>query len=274
MADEDKSLPAEENPRHGMAQRYMQAAHDELAAKEAAKPRSQRTRPSGEPSAVTFLPSISLSTILHVVLLMPALTFAGLATLWCYVLLDTYFIAGRIVVIPTGIVLFATASYASAFYIGIIESTSHGHTSPDDTLAGGWQDWFWTMPSTLGMLVIAIGVGYGISVVTPQETVRVTALTAWLAYPILQLSSLETASPLAPLSIPILRTLVTRPIAWILFYANSLAVFAIVVFIAKAAWRDPPYFTVAVMGPILAVVLLIYAWLLGQLARWLALRGT
>ena len=256
-----------------LAQRYLQAAHDELEAKEAAQPRSQRRRSTDQPLATSLLPSISLSTALHAVLLMLVLTFAALASIWCYVLLNSALVAGRIVAIPTGVIFFASLSYASACYLGVLESTSNGYTTPDDALSGGWQDWFWTLPSTAGMLAIAAVIGYGINFLFPLHTFNVIAVCVWLVFPLLQLSTLENASPLAPLSLPILRTLVTRPIAWFLFYVNSFVMLALLVLIGTASWRDPPFITILIMGPITTIALLFYAWLLGILARWLTVRS-
>ena len=261
-----------EDPRHRMAQRYLQKARDELAAKEENKPRSQRRQTKGGPIAAQLIPSISLSTFLHAILLSLTVTFASFAALWCYVLLSTAFIAGRIVALPTGAIFFASASYASACFLGIIESTSHGHTSPDSALEGGWQDWFWTLPSTLGLASIAAVLGYTISFVLPLKTILVIAIAIWFAYPIFLLSTLENASPLALLSGPILSTLLKRPVAWIVFYTYSFLVFATFYGIGKFVWRDPPYLTVAVMGPVSTVLMFIYAWLLGQLAHWLTIR--
>jgi hypothetical protein len=60
---------------------------------------------------------------------------------------------------------------------------------------------------------------------------------------------------------------------WLSVYAITFLVAMVVTGIAKAAWRDPPYFTAAIVGPILPVVLLIYGLILGTAARWLSLKG-
>jgi hypothetical protein len=77
---------------------------------------------------------------------------------------------------------------------------------------------------------------------------------------------LEAGSPFAALSLPVLRSFAKRPVAWLIFYAISVTVANLLWVTTRAAWRDPPYPTVLVMGPIVGVALFVYAWMLGQLA--------
>jgi hypothetical protein len=192
---------------------------------------------------------------------------------WCYVLLDLAFIAGRIIALPTAVIIFLALSYGSAFYLGIVESTSHGRTSPDDALSGSWQGWFWSLPSTLGMAAAAAGIGWLVSLPFAGAGWEVIGVTAVLLYPLLQLSMLETGSALAPISLKVFRTLGTRPLAWISVYAVTLVIFTLVALLARVAWRDPPYVTMLVMGPVATIALLVYGLLLGTLARWFTLKG-
>ena len=275
MADSRQKDSTEIDPRRQLAQKYMQSAHDELAVKEAEQP--TRRRPAqgagGNGSIAELWPSISGSTLVHAILLSAVATVAALVAVWCYVLLDTVIIAGRIIALPTGILIFLTLSYGSAFYLGIIESTSHGRTSPDDALRGNWQDWFWLMPSTLGMVAAAAGIGWLVSLPFEDSRWGVIGVTAALLYPLLQLSTLETGSPLAPFSLKVFRSLVTHPLAWLSVYGASWLVFSLVAILARAAWRDPPYVTMLVMGPVAIITLVVYGLLLGTLARWFTLKG-
>ncbi len=145
MADAPQKDSSEIDPRRRLAQRYMESAHADLAAKEAERPvRGRRAEDHlGSGSVTDLLPSLSASVIVHAILLAVVVTLAALGLVWCYVLLDLAFIAGRIIALPTAVIIFLALSYGSAFYLGIVESTSHGSTSPDDALRGNWQDWFW-----------------------------------------------------------------------------------------------------------------------------------
>jgi hypothetical protein len=134
-------------------------------------------------------------------------------------------------------------------------------------LYGGWREWFWTLPSTVGMLGIAAAFGWGLSFLVPASMWITVGLSLVLVYPVLQLSTLETGSPLAPVSLMVARSLVQRPVVWLAFYAVSLAMIGAICVVARVAWHDPPIITMFIMGPLVTVALFFYAWLLGQLAR-------
>jgi hypothetical protein len=254
------------DPRIALAQRYLQSAATETVEKEAAKPRAHRT-PAGDSRPRAFSLSISMATIVHIPLAAAIFTFAAMAVLWCLHLMlsGVGFRAGQVIAIPVGIVVAIALSYVSALYLGIIESTSTGRTEVD-SLAGDWRDWFWTLPATLGMLSIAAFVGWFLSLGLPVNVWFLIAVCALVLYPILQLSSLETGSPFAPLSIPVLKSIGQHPYGWFVFYAVTFALANVLWALIKLTWRDPPYSTVLIMAPLVCVALLVYAWLLGQLA--------
>jgi hypothetical protein len=251
----------------------MQAAHAELAAKDAGKPPTLRKKPAAGKTVrpVGLALSISPTVFVHAILLIIVLTLAALALLGCYAIMLHSFLAGRAIALPAGILASLAASYASACYLGIVESTSAGHTTVDDALQGDWRDWFWSLPMTLGMAAAAAAIGYAISLAAPDSRWTIIGGSTLLLAPILQLSSLEAGSPLAPFSPPVLRSLVTRPLAWFAFYAASLLIAIATIGLAKAAWRDPPFVTLLIVAPIVTVLLLVYAWLLGQLACWISI---
>jgi len=267
----------EEDPRKAVARRRLEAARAELVAKEATKPRAQRkqaARTAAAPTLRDLAPSLSGAVFVHAILLALAVTFAALALVWCYALLNVAFLAGRVIALPAGILAAVALSYASGCYLGIIESTAQGHTTVEDALEGDWRDWFWSLPMTLGMAALAAAIGYVLSLIAPAHMGTLIAGAILVLYPILQLSSLEIGSPLAPISLPVLRSLVTRPLAWLAFYGATIPIALGVAALARAAWRDPPYVTMLVMGPAATVALLVYGWLLGQLARWISSQRT
>jgi hypothetical protein len=75
---------------------------------------------------------------------------------------------------------------------------------------------------------------------------------------------MEAGVPFVAFSLPVLRSFAKSSVAWIIFYAISLTVANVLWGITRAAWRDPPYPTVLVMGPVVGVALFVYAWMLGQ----------
>jgi hypothetical protein len=275
LPDANRSKPAaarrpealDDDPRTALARKYLQEAEAELAAKEAEQPRARRARAaSGSNAPRAFSLSVAPATFVHIILGALALTFGALAVLLCVHMLLVNFVVGRVIALPTGVVVAAVLGYLSVLFLGIIESTSTGYTNVD-SLQGDWRDWFWTLPSTLGMLGMAAFIGWIFSLVTPVSVWVLIGASALVLYPYLQLSSLETGSPLSPLSLPVLQSFVKHPAAWFVLYAVSFALVNALWVTWRWAWRDPPYVTLAIMGPIVAVALFFYAWLLGQLAH-------
>jgi hypothetical protein len=254
------------DPRTALAQQYLRKAEAELAEKEAAQPRSRgRARPGGAgPRPFSF--SIAPSTLIHIFLAACALTFAALAVTSTYHMLHVNFVVGRVIALPSGIIAAAALSYLSVCFLDVIESTSIGHTNVD-MLDGDWRDWFWTLPATVGMLAAAAAIGWILSLVLPVNVWLLIALCALLLYPVFQLSSLEAGSAVVPLSLPVVQSIPKRPLAWFVVYTISFAVAGALSFAGRVAWRDPPYATILVVGPLAAVALFFYAWLLGQLAH-------
>jgi hypothetical protein len=262
-----KSVPsAPDDPRLALAQQYLKSASADVAEKEAAQrqPHRGKSRPSNGPPRAFSL-TITPATIVHVLLSMVAFTFAAVAALWCLHLLLLNFAAGRIVALPTGVIVFAALSYVSVIFLSIIETTSAGRTEVD-SLPGDWRDWFWTLPSTLGMLGVAAFVGWFLSLGLPINVWLLIGLCALLLYPVLELSTLENGSPVAPLSLPVLQSMARHPFGWFIFYAITFALANLLWMVGRLAWHDPPYVTVLIMGPLVTLALLFYAWLLGQLA--------
>ncbi len=236
-----------------------------MAEKEAAQPRPRRAAQTTDGSTKPFSLSIEPATFVHILLAAFALTFAALAATLTYHMLHVNFVVGRVIALPTGIIVAAALGYLSVCFLGVIESTSTGHTSVD-ALQGDWRDWFWTLPATLGMLAVAAAIGWILSLVTPLNVWFLIALCVLILYPVFQLSSMEAGSSAVPLTLPVVRSIVERPMAWFVLYAMSFAVVTSLWFVGRAAWRDPPYATIVVTAPLAAVALFFYAWLLGQLA--------
>lgn len=254
------------DPRTALAQQYLKKAEAELAEKEAAQPRARRRAGAAGAGPRPFSLSVAPSTLIHVLLAAFALTFGALAVTLTYHMLHVNIVVGRVIALPAGIITAAALGYLSVCFLDVVESTSIGHTNVD-ALQGDWRDWFWTLPSTLGMLAVASAVGWILSLVLPVNVWFLVAMCALLLYPVFQLSSLEAGSPVVPLTLPVVQSLAKRPAAWFVLYAISFAVVGALSFVGRAAWSDPPYGTILILGPLVAVALFFYGWLLGQLAH-------
>lgn len=267
-----KPVPSEPvDPRLALAQKYMTSATAHVAEKEKELPRSRRAGGAGRKSAA-FSFSIAPATFVHILLSAIVLTFCACAWVWAIALMNhaASFVAGRIVATSAGFPTAAALGYFSICYLGVIESTAGGRTEVD-ILQGDWRDWFWTLPMTLGMAAVAAGVGWVLSLVLPINVWVLVGLCLFAFYPLLQLSALETGTPLAPLSVVVARSLVKHPFAWLLLYGVSFAVVQVLLLIGFTILKDPTeaavWTTILLLGPLVTVALFFYAWLLGQLAH-------
>ena len=146
------------------------------------KPRSRERLRAGAGSRngtpARFSLAVSPATFVHVILGALALTAGALALLLCDHMLLVNFVVGRVIALPTGVVVAAVFGYVSVLFLGIVESTSTGYTDVD-SLQGDWRDWFWTLPSTLGMFAIAAFIGWIFSLVAPVSVWMLIGLSRW-----------------------------------------------------------------------------------------------
>jgi hypothetical protein len=267
------------DPRQALAQKYLRDAQAKLAEEEAEAPRAAR-RAAAKPGATGWSVSVDKSTFVHLLLVATAITLVSLMVLLLFAFMGQNAAPGGMigvvvnsVAIPVGAVTFAGLSYLSVCFLGIVESTSQGHTDVQGMLYGGWREWFWTLPSTLGMVAISVILGVGLSYAVPLSAWALIGLSLVFVYPVLQLSTLETGSPLAPVSWMVCRSLFRRPVAWLALYVMSFALVGLLWLLGHVAWHDPPFVTMLVLGPAATAALFFYAWLLGQLARLISSTG-
>ena len=256
-ADNEESV----DPRHAAARRMMQQAREELKEK-------KRTRKRDRASSGNVLSAQWLQTnAFHIVMLAVALTLAVGAFCGCLYLLSTVFVAGRVVAVPTGILCAVVASYVSHYFLTTISATYYETVSVDESSIADWREWFWTLPSTLGMLIWALLLGYLISVPLPVYRMPIMIGVIFFAYPYFQLSTLETESPLIPVSGQLAATFVSHPVAWLLFYVVWALVFGLIAFIEISLARRWPIAAVVLAGPIMAAVVVGCSLTLGHLAK-------
>lgn len=214
-----------------------------------------------------------VSSLATWVLIVLGMTVAAVLLAFCYQLLNTMFVAGRIIALPVGIIVTLAASYASANYLAVVQATSEGIDGIEDWPEGEYREWFWTLPYSLGMLAAAGVVGYFVNLVVWTQSWIPMVSVMLILYPVFQLSSLEAGSPMIPLSKPILATLWKYPRGWAVFYAGSALPIAILLWIFCECFPRQPYVTILVFAPLAAAVLLIYGRMLGRLAWWCATDG-
>jgi hypothetical protein len=191
---------------------------------------------------------------------------ALLLVTFCYHMLNIMFVLGRILGLPVGILTAAVMSYVSAMYLCVVRDTAEGCDAIEDWSDESWRERFWTLPSTLGMLIIALGAGWFIGRLAGDIWWLPALLIALLLYPVLQLCSLDADSVIMPVSARILRTLSTHASEWAIFYVETSALIFGFCTLAYAVFADPPYVSVIILTPFLSTLILVYGRLLGRLA--------
>ena len=169
-----------------------------------------------------------------------------------------------------------TLSYSAACFLPILIDTAAGNDRVKSWFDPDWKEWSVQFMYLVCMLFVAMLVGHVIGVLADVrgETYRlVLGVATYLAFPIIVLSSQEANSMFVPLTLPILRSMVTSAWVWLMFYVLSGALLGAAAVLILLESEVSPYFALIASGPILATVCLIYPRLLGRLAWRASLTG-
>ncbi len=195
------------------------------------------------------------------------LTLSVLGIVFCIWLVDAGLtLAARCFAGPIAWIVLLSTSYTSGCFLAVVQGTSEGYDVIDDWPYGDWREWVWSLRYTAVALVFTLLVAAGVGWLTSLAGTWIPAFAAgFFVYPILLLSALETGSPLSLYSRPVLGSLKSLWWGWAIVYAESGLLLAAWTWYVLAEFPWAPFRTVAVAGPLLAAILLIYARLLGRL---------
>jgi hypothetical protein len=249
------------DPRIALAAAQLAEARAKLEASEYATRKSRPTLAIGKRGKIAL--SASSGALLHLAAATLAMT-AALFIFMFWLQLMSGVIAG-LIAFPVALVLVAgLLSYVSVCYLAVIESTAHGKVEIE--LEAKPQDWFWTLPTSFAMLAVSATTAWAITLLFTEHRLMVFVIGVWLLYPIFQLSIMETTTVINPVSLPVLRSLIGHPVAWISMYVISALLAVPFVAIFRYSFAQFSYEKLLLFGPAAAATLMIYAWLLGQLS--------
>ena len=165
-----------------------------------------------------------------------------------------------------------TLSYVSACSLIIIEQTSNGWNAVEIKMGIDWKDWFWDFLHILALALQAGMVGYLVQVLSRSDSYYPMAIVTLALFPLVLLGALAAEGAWAPVAIlTVFRSFLQVPGSWGLFYWQTTALIGCWVFITLEGIDSPdPWVTPLYTAPLLAVVVLIYARLLGRLAGCIA----
>lgn len=169
-----------------------------------------------------------------------------------------------------------TLSYSAACFLPILIDTAAGNDRVKSWFDPDWKEWAVQFMYLVCMLFVALLVGHVIGVladVRGETYGLVLGVTTYVTFPIIVLSSQEANSMFIPLTLPILRSMVTSAWVWLMFYVLSGVLVGAAAVLILLESEVSPYLALMGSGPILATVCLIYPRLLGRLAWRASLTG-
>lgn len=168
--------------------------------------------------------------------------------------------------LPTCLLTLFGMCYASACFTLVIEQTACGEDAIADWPSGQWREWLFSMGWSVGSLFFALACGAVVALPAERPwSALITVHVAWLLYPVFLLSAMENGHMLAIVSVGVLRSLLTVPLAWVVMYGVSW-IMMIVWLVAMAPLGAHPFQTLLYGVPLLAALLLWYARFLGRLS--------
>jgi hypothetical protein len=266
-ADDDDlygvSGPVESSVHSELANEYMAKAAKPLIT-EAAKPppRPRWMMLSGVFSFPFYLPT--LGPWLYISL---GLFVAGMLLLfWLGPAMVLGLMSARLIGIPTCAATILTLSYASACCLTIIEDTYNGWDVVEDWPALEWKEWVWSLARILALVLEAALVGLAVSLIGVAGFWLPAAATL-AVFPFVLLGALADDA-WAPTGIGrVLASLKNLWWAWGLFYLETTPLIVGWLILSGIGLAMQPVAVPFYSAPLFAMVLLIYARLLGRLAR-------
>jgi len=169
------------------------------------------------------------------------------------------------------------ASYAAACCTLVVNETAGGADQITDWPLFNFKEWFWALLPVAYLLALAGGLAYLLELLlSPLLSAHglIGLAGGLLLFPIVWLSALEQDSPFGLVSLPVWRSLVSRPRAWLTFYMLSTATLFLPPLVALWFVVDFPYQVAAIVGIAWSASLLIYARLLGRLGWVISRQGS
>lgn len=156
---------------------------------------------------------------------------------------------------------------ASAYLLAIVRDTANGLDEVENWPGAMFLDWLGDSYFVFSSLAISMLPGLAVRQLlqsADREGWLCVPLGVLLGFPVLLASMLETDSPLRPISLPVLGTLLSAWWAWALFYIESTAVLAVALTIFGTLDWLVGLWGLPVAVPLLVGALMIYSRLLGR----------
>ena len=177
----------------------------------------------------------------------------------------------RIMMLPVCVAGLLTFGYAAACCLTIIEETSYGCDSINTWPDMNWKEWAWPFTYGVALVLEAALIGMGVRLIVLSSAWLPSVIGTLAAFPLVLLGALAADSAWVPLKIlPVLRSLPSLWWAWVIFYLSTTAMMIGWMMLAMVGLMNSPWWVPLYCGPLLAALMLIYARLIGRLAKCIA----
>jgi hypothetical protein len=170
--------------------------------------------------------------------------------------------------LPACLAITLTFGYLTTCCLTIIESTAAGWDSFDISPGIDWKEWTWNLTHVAALVAQAGMAGYAVQLLSRSGSWLPMIAVTYAVFPIVLLGALAADGAWLPLAIgAVLRSMVQKSWAWALFYFEMTPMVVAWGYITvtqlsgRAPWLTPLY-----SAPLLAIIVLIYARLMGRLA--------
>jgi len=261
--------PCESSVQHDLAAEYMRkAAMRQVSEAPAPPPRPTWPMFSGVFSFPFYLSTLGPWMYISVGLEVTAL----LLLFWLGPGLVLGGMSARLIGLPTCTAAILTFSYAITCCLAVIEGTFNGWDAVDDWPDLDWKAWLWSYGRVvvLGLQAGLVGLAlqYCLSLTLGMESHLPMVFGTLAAFPFILLGALAAGEAWAPMAIG--RVLASVPRlwwAWTLFYVETTPLIVGWTILTLVGLVVSPVPMTFVSCPALAALMLIYARLLGRLAR-------
>ena len=257
------SVPCETSVQSDLAAEYMRKAAQQRITTAPEPPKGPRWPMfSGVFTFPFYLHSLGHLMLISIGLIVTTLLFFA----WKYY--GSTFGLSRLFGLPVCASALLTFSYATACCQIIVEETFHGWDSIDEWPEPNWKEWVWSLARMVTLVLQAGLLGFAFDAIFLFRTHWPLLVGTLVALPVVLLGALADGETWIPTAMGrVLRSMLRIGWAWILFYIETSLLIAAWIAVAVVGWGQSQLAVPFYAGPMLAVVMLIYARLLGRLAK-------
>jgi hypothetical protein len=165
-----------------------------------------------------------------------------------------------------------TFGYTTSCCFTIIEGTSTGWDSVEIPPELEWKEWVWHFFHITVLLLQAGMFGYAIQLISPADSLMPCLFVTLAFFPLVLLGALAADGAWVPLAIgKVLGTFIPIIWAWVFFYLETTPMIVGWTYMVREGLASPaPWLVPLYAGPLLAIIILIYARLIGRLGLCIA----